>query len=120
MKRDMTLIRAILLWAIDQPHGAVTGNPVIDGHSEEEIGYHVHLMQQAGLVNAAGCQMIGDPSPRALLLDVTWDGHEFAEAARDESLWRKASGAVLREGGSFTFGLIKRWLEAQAAGALGL
>lgn len=120
MKRDMTLVRKILHWAIDQPGGCLGNNPEFDGFSEEEIGYHVYLMDQAGLVQAAGATTLGSSSPHGILLEVTWAGHDFADAAKDEQLWKKASTTVLREGASFTFELLKEWLKSEAKLKLGL
>lgn len=120
MKRDMSLIRAILMWAIDQPHGYIYANPMLDGYTEEEVSYHVYLMDQAGLIKASVRNVISLPSPDATVQEITWEGYEFASAVRDEALWRRAGAVVLKEGASFSFGLLKRWLEAQAAGPLGL
>lgn len=52
MKRDMHLARAILLWAEAQPRARLNSNPDLPGYSQDEIAYHVHLLQQAGLVDA--------------------------------------------------------------------
>jgi hypothetical protein len=120
MKRDMNLAREILAWAIEQPHGYVNGNPEITGHTEEEVGYHVYLLHQAGLVNAANRNVSGLPSPNAQLTSVTWSGHDFADAARDDAIWRKATKTVLKEGASFTFDLLKQWLRSEAQQRLGL
>ena len=120
MKRDMTLVRKILRWAIEQEHGYLDGNPELEGYSEEVIGYHVYLMAQAGLVQGAGASTLGDSSPVGLLTEVTWAGHDFADAAKDDQLWRKASKTILKEGASFSFDLLKQWLLVQGQQQLGL
>lgn len=120
MKRDMSLARNILLWAIEQPHGYVSGNPEIPGHTEEEVAYHVYLLHQAGLVEAAVRNVLDLKSPYAILTSVTWSGHDFSDAARDEVIWRKATTTVLKEGASFTFDLLKQWLKIEAQKRLGI
>jgi hypothetical protein len=120
MNRDMNLAREILVWAIEQPHGYVDGNPEIPGHTEEEVAYHVYLLRQAGLVDAAVRNVTGLPSPNAILNSVTWSGHDFADAARDDVIWKKATRTVLKEGASFTFDLLKYWLRNEAQQHLGL
>ena len=35
------------------------------------------------------------------------------DAARDDTLWRKAKESVIRPGASFTFDLVKDWLKAE-------
>lgn len=120
MKRDMSLVREILVWADNQEHGYVRGNPKIDGYSEEEIGYHVYIMDKAGLVKATDITSYGDKSPNALLLELTWDGHEFLSAARDDTIWAKAKNTVLKTTSSITFALLLEWLKAEGRKQLGL
>lgn len=120
MKRDMSLVRKILFWAEDQPTGCISANPQFGGISEETIGYHVYLMKQAGLVDAADATTLGSSSPYAILLEITWDGHDFADAIRDDALWKKATISVLKEGASFSFQLLKDWLVMEGRQKLGL
>jgi hypothetical protein len=120
MKRDMSLVRKILNWAVDQPNGCLGGNPEFEGISDELIGYHVYLMDQAGLVQAAGATTLGSSSPHSILLEVTWAGHDFADAARDDVLWKKATISILKDGASFSFELLKEWLKMEAKQKLGL
>ncbi|MGB6404684.1 MAG: DUF2513 domain-containing protein, partial [Candidatus Sulfotelmatobacter sp.] len=53
MKRDMDLLRALLL-KIEElpPAGDFTGNIEIEGHTPEEVAYHAQLAQDAGLIVA--------------------------------------------------------------------
>jgi hypothetical protein len=121
MKRNMTLVRRILNWAIEQPDGCLAGNPDFgEDFTDETIGYHVYLMDQAGLVQAAGATTLGSSSPHGILLEVTWAGHDFADAAKDDQLWKKASTTILKEGASFSFELLKEWLKIEAKLKLGL
>lgn len=114
MKRDMELVRKILLWTEAQPHGSVDDNPVLPGHSEEEIGYHVYLMEQAGLVEAGRRQTIANPSPEGMLYNMTWDGHEFLALAAKESRWAKVKEALVKEGGALTLEMVKNLLKQYA------
>lgn len=120
MKRDMNLIRQILLWADEQQNGMFGGNPSINGYTEEQIGYHVYLMGQAGLVRCADCTSIGMPSPYAMIIELTWSGHDFVDAIKDDSLWKKATTTVIKDGASFSFELVKEWMLFQAKQTLGL
>lgn len=120
MKRDMNLVREILMWAESREHGYAGSNPEIEGYSDEEVGYHVYLMEQAGLVNAADATSMDDDSPCALLQNLTWTGHEFIDASNDDSIWSKAKEKVLKPGVSMTFSLLLDWLKAEAKTKLGL
>jgi hypothetical protein len=83
----------------DHEHGYAPDNLAIEGYSEEQIGHHVYLMMQAGLVEGADTTTSEDASPQAQILSVTWAGHEFLEASRDERLWSKAKKAATSSGG---------------------
>lgn len=120
MKRDMNLVREILIWMDNQEHGRVNNNPIIEGYSKEEIGYHVYIMSEAGLVKAHDMTSHGDKSPNAELLQLTWDGHEFLSAAKDDTIWAKAKNTVLKTTSSITFTLLLEWLKAEGRKQLGI
>lgn len=120
MERDMNLVREILAWAKKQEHGGFNNNPQIDGYSDEEVGYHVYLMNQAGLVNACDTTSQGDNSPNALLLNITWDGYEFLDAAKDDTIWEKAKNTIFKTSSGITFDLLLEWLKAEGRQKLGL
>jgi len=100
MKRDMDLVRQILLAAEANEHGLVGGNPDIDGYTDEQVAYHVYLMNEAGLVQAADTTSMGSDSPEAMLNHLTWSGHDFLDAAREPSRWQKAKEIIAKAGGA--------------------
>lgn len=120
MQRDINLIREILLWATNQDSAGFYQNPTIDGYAENQIGYHVYLMSQAGLVEAADTTTNDSDGPEAILLNLTWAGHDFVDAAKDSTVWSKAKSQVLSSGASFTFDILKDVLAMVARGSLGL
>lgn len=90
MKRDMDLVRKILL-AIEANedatgHSWITlGN--IDSYSQKQISYHVSLLYQGGLIEAIDLSdaLSFHWEPKSL----TWEGQEFLEAIRKEGTWEK-------------------------------
>jgi hypothetical protein len=52
LKRDMELVRKILLHAEKAESGSVDDGLDIEGYTEHQIAHHVYLMEQAGLVRA--------------------------------------------------------------------
>src|SRR5690348_12661169 len=106
MKRDMDLVRAILFEIEKIPY---TGNPVdvqVDGHSHAEISYHILLLTEAALIAS---QHTG-PSYKPLRL--TWDGHEFLDAARNDTMWAKAKETVTKNTGALSLEALKLALSA--------
>ena len=115
----MDLVRKIVFLIEDHPHGFAP-DVQIDGHTEEEIGYHVHLMVQAGLIDGCDCSTSEFASPQAMATGLTWQGHEFAELARNETIWGKAKKIVKEKVGSTGISLLLEVLKDQAKQALGL
>ena len=89
MKRDMDLIRAMLLAVEGDPHGRA---PEIEiaGYTQEEIGYHAVLLGEAGLAVVIEMTGFSDQSPTATVSRLTWAGHEFLDASRDNRFWNQA------------------------------
>jgi hypothetical protein len=104
MRRDMTLVRDILLEVEARSDGSSWVDLSIDGRSPEEIAYHVKIMSQAGLVEAIDVSA-GDFDWRASSL--TWEGHEFLDAARNNTVWRKALQLVRDKGSAIPFEVLK-------------
>jgi hypothetical protein len=119
MKRDMDLVRKIAFFLEDQPHGHAS-KVVVEGYSEEEIGYHAYLMLEAGLVRGCNTSHMRSPSPCAIATGLTWQGHEFVDLARSESVWGKAKKHIKEKVGSATVGILLDVLKQQAKEALGL
>jgi hypothetical protein len=96
MKRDMDLVRKILLEIERQPftHGKITLE--IEGYSREEISYHVLLLSEANLIEA---EVSARASAEYKPIRLTWQGHEFLESVRDEARWNKLKDIMGRVGG---------------------
>ena len=120
MKRDMDLVRAIVLAIEVAPNGYAPDPLTIPDHSEEEVGYHVHIMSEAGLLRAYDATSMGDSSPQAIASSLTWAGHEFADAARDERRWATAKELAMKKAGSVTIEVLTKLLSSLMTSALGL
>jgi hypothetical protein len=108
MKRDMDLVRQILIAFEDHEHGyAPKRFPIPEGFTEEQVGYHLTLMGEAGLIEVSDVSTFGSKSPQALPVRLTWEGHEFIANARNETVWAKVTAAVISKGGSVSFEVLK-------------
>jgi Hypothetical protein (DUF2513) len=106
MKRDMDLIRQILLQTEEAPY--YNAPPVeikADGFSEEEISYHAMLLMQANYIEAS--RTIFRDRVMYKPTTLTWAGHEFLDAARNENIWNKAKTLITEKGGSMAVELLK-------------
>ena len=120
MKRDMALIRQMVLAIEDFPSGFAPRTLNIEGYTKEQVSYHAHLMIQAGLAEGSDTMHMGSSSPEAILRKLTWEGLEFADAARDETRWKKAIGLVQDKSGSVTMGALTQVLVGLMKSTLGL
>lgn len=110
MKRDMDLIRRIALAVADAPHGIITQS--LEGVSDSDFSLHAEWMQEAGLIKASVSQGLSGPST-VFIFRLTWDGCEFVDAVRSDTLWKKAKENVIEPGMSFTFGVLRDWLKTE-------
>jgi Hypothetical protein (DUF2513) len=120
MKRDMELIRKMALAVEDAPTGYAPDGLEIKGYTDEQIAYHAHLMVQAGLATGVVTTHMGSTSPSAQITALTWDGHEFASMARDDTAWNKVKGIVQEKGGAVSLDIVKALLSQAIKAGLGL
>jgi hypothetical protein len=107
MIRDLDLVRKILLEIESQKNGPNSKAIKIEGYSQEEIDYHLSIMYDAGLFSAATANRCG-PNYRLIIpTGLTWAGHDFLDACRDEKRWTKAKEIVAKMGTGVTFEVLK-------------
>ena len=121
MKRDMELARKILfaLEACDNAWGPCD-DMEIAGYSQQEVAYHVKLLCQADLIEAEDVSSMGPEGFSWIPSGLTWEGHEFLEAARDDTRWNKTMKTVQEKAGGLIFDVLKETLVAGVKGAVGL
>ena len=87
MKRDMDLIRLILLEIEKEVDGEPVMGLTVEGYNMQQVAYHCRLLEERGFID--------DYSPEygdGELLDfavgkLTWEGHEYLDTVRDNSFW---------------------------------
>lgn len=119
MKRDLDLIRKMLLAIEDAPTGFA---PTLkfEGFTDAQVGYHAFLLIDAGLAKGTDVTPHNSDGPKATIQHLTWEGHEFADAAKDESRWKKAKSMVAEKGSGITLDVMKALLISLTKAALGL
>jgi hypothetical protein len=83
-------------------------DPKFEGHNETEISYHIALLDDAGLLHAQDRSAIGVFRWSAGAL--TWAGHEFVEAIRDDSVWKEALTIAAKSGDGTVFEILNKAL----------
>ena len=120
MKRDIELIRQIVLQIESMATGYVFEKLTVDGCSDEQIGYHSYLIADAGLAKGLDQTGIDAKSPYWHILHLTSAGHDFADAVRNDSTWKKATGIVKEKAGGATVEILKEVLTRMVKDTLGL
>jgi hypothetical protein len=111
VKRDMDVIRAVLMTAEDENHER------LESHSLDVVCFHVQLCIDAQFVEG---NVNNDFNGRTMTWEryavrrLTWLGAEALDAMRDETIWRKARQHVIQPATSWTFSLLFDWLKAEA------
>jgi hypothetical protein len=115
MKRDMNLIRLLLLDVEgDEP------KPDLSNYTDEQKGYHLAKLVEAGLVNGEISRDNNGSAIGAFAVELTWQGHEFLEAARSEKVWNRALSKAKSEGVEVSISILKELLTQTAKGFLGM
>ncbi|CAB4159802.1 Protein of unknown function DUF2513 [uncultured Caudovirales phage] len=120
MKRDLDLCRAIMLRMEAHDHGFAPRDMTFDGYSDEAVGYHCLLLVQARLIEGTKDDGDTSESPTAIPTAITWLGHEFLSAAKDDTVWEKAKKHVIAPGAAVSFAVLLEWLKAEGLRRLGL
>jgi hypothetical protein len=108
MRRDMDLVRRILLAAENKAAEEIGSSDFVDDLTNEAtVAYHLQLMEEAGLIeaNILSFERIGPV--RGTVVRINWEGHDFLDAVRGEEVWRKTKDTVRKSGGSWTFDVMK-------------
>ena len=117
MPRDVDLIRDLIL-RFEQ-----NGTSVPPGRSQQEVAYHVKQLIDEGFVEG---RVVMKPSPGKLLPhsffinDITWKGHDFSKAVRDESVWCRTKDHFRERSVPWTVDLVLEFLKSGGRAALGL
>ena len=98
MKRDMDLVRLILIEIEDKYRSTAIYNLAIDGYDTETIAYHCKIMYEAGLISDYKAQYAGNEIHIFGVGSLTWDGNDFLEKIRDDSQWKKVKDTIAQKG----------------------
>ena len=93
MKRDMDLIRLILL-EIESSECEIIEDFQLEGYDIASVKYNGELLRQAGLITEFYEDSIGELVTGSL----TWNGCDFLDKIRDNSVWKKTKDVIKEQG----------------------
>ncbi|TVQ59120.1 MAG: DUF2513 domain-containing protein [Phycisphaerales bacterium] len=121
MRRDFGLIREILLRAEANEDGFAPRE--IPGWSRSEVQYHHRLMVCERLLEYP---RYTDPRIATVMSRlrvpprITWSGHDFLDAARDDTVWNEALRRVGGAAASVSFGVMTQILTTLVTKSMGI
>ncbi len=118
MKRDMDLVRTILLALADSDEPLLSTDLVTDEYSRDVIGYHFLILDEAGLIMANVKPAGDDPYYFAVASRLTWEGNDFLDAVRDESIWKRVRSTIGKITGDASFEVFKTVASSLALDAI--
>ena len=80
MQRDIKLVRNTISIKAS-PSGSGPDELKREGYSQVQIEYHARLIVEAGLAHGQNVRVMGDLSARGHISRLTWQGHDFLDAA---------------------------------------
>ena len=107
MKRDMDLIRELLLQIEEFDQGLGGDVEIKAGESEARVvAEHLRLLLEAGLIEGNAVPDDEYAFDHILPTRLTWSGHDFLDSVRDPEIWKKTKeGAISAKG--FTLDLLQ-------------
>lgn len=107
MRRDMELVRSILLSVADSVDGVCIEQLINEKCDKQLVGYHIRIMEEAGLIHASIQAADNDPYYYCTISSLTWEGNDYLDAVASENVWNRVRKALSSSVGSTSFDVIK-------------
>lgn len=115
MNRDLDLIRLLLLLTDgDEPKLDFTP------YTQAQWLYHSALLIEAKFVHGRTIENGDGEIATTIRSRLTWTGHEFLDAARNDKIWKKAGEKIKHSGVQVTVSLLEELLKQLLKESLGL
>lgn len=108
MKRDMDLVRRILLEVEERGFEEVKANSFeAEGYDTFTVAAHLQLLKEAGLLEASILVLERAGAVEGYAQRLTWEGHDYLDAVRNQEIWEKTKAHLSKHAGSIPFEMIK-------------
>lgn len=132
MKRDLDLVREILfvMEKSSDSYYSINSLPKIDGYSEQTILYHMRIMTEANLLTQDKGTDVHETVINHQVIknkryyeyySLSWQGHEFLSALRDDKQWKNIKDVMQKAGGFLldtAMMIAKKYIETKAMSLL--
>ena len=108
MKRDMELVRNILLAIEEQYIDVALYDLEVEGYDFKTIAYHCKILYDAELINDYKGLFAENELQNFGVGSLTWEGHEFLDKIRDDTVWGKTKETMKDKGIPFGLDAVKQ------------
>lgn len=116
----MELIRK-LVFKVEECDGDLMSSSIqIDGYDAKQIAYHCALMYESQLIDCVDVMDLSSQYPEFIINRLTSRGHDFADAARNDGVWKKTVTTIKNTVGSATVEVLLQYLRLELRKTLGL
>lgn len=70
----------------------------------ETVAYHCKILHEAGLISGYNAQNASDTINLFKVSSLTWEGNDYLDKVRDNSIWGKTKDAITKKRTSFYLG----------------
>jgi len=98
MKRDMDLVRLILLEIEKEYVSTAIYDLEIEGYDMATVAYHCKILYENGMISDYGALNAEDGISEFGVGSLTWDGNDFLDKIRDDSQWERIKETVKKKG----------------------
>ena len=120
MKRDMDLIRLILLEIENKEDSELSINLTVDGYSKEQVAYHCRLLYDHGFIDDYSAEYGDDELQVFAIGELTWDGYEYLDTVREKKIWEKFKTIMKEKAIPMTLTFVIKTAEDYVSKQLGL
>ena len=114
MKRDMDLVRKILLEVEKAEHDLDISRFSYLNENKDVINYHLEMLIERGFIKGKLHKEWGGNVVCGTIEGLTWEGQDFLEVVRDEGVWMRAKQTISKTVGTTSLDVLKNTCTAIA------
>lgn len=114
----MELVRKILLKIEEDYVDVALYDIEIDGYDMKTVAYHCKILNDAKLISDYKSQYADGELYSFGVSSLTWEGHEFLDKIRNDSVWNKTKETIMKKGLPMALDVVKEISTAVVAGMI--
>jgi hypothetical protein len=120
MKRDLDLIRLLLLEIEKREEAFSSEDLTVNGYDSKQISYHIGLLRDAKFLDVSSEKQLPNGFKTYTIWAITFSGHDYLDAVRQSKIWQLVKDTAKQAGASLTVELAKGLAVQIASQLLGL